>query len=192
MKKKLFLAYCTLLALFISLSGFVSAKETQDLLLQSAFLPVTLFLVYSFFKSFSNPGKNEINPTPPSSKESRKTVIIITTIFFILIVVGGRKVISPPKKEINKITLPHPTQIAEPMLEPSPLPLTVKIYSDNPPIPVYAREKPASDSAVLARLIPGAVVSCLGQEENWFQVRLENGYTGWVLGDYLTFEQEKE
>ena len=42
---KILLVYCTLTAVFITVSGFIAAKNTSDYLFQLIFLPVTLYFV---------------------------------------------------------------------------------------------------------------------------------------------------
>lgn len=42
---KILLIYCFLMSVFVTISGFISARTTSDYLFQLIFLPVTLYFV---------------------------------------------------------------------------------------------------------------------------------------------------
>lgn len=83
MKKSLLfnflLFYSTLAALFISVSGFLSARETGAFVLQLIFLPVTVFLITRSVKTFKS--------GPPSSDRAftdKKKVFIRLAISLVI------------------------------------------------------------------------------------------------------------
>lgn len=50
---RVFLYFCTILATFASLSGFVNSKSVQDLIFQAIFFPVPAFLLGACIKKQS-------------------------------------------------------------------------------------------------------------------------------------------
>lgn len=52
--------------------------------------------------------------------------------------------------------------------------VTVKAF------PTKIRQKPSLQSAPIATVRSGTVLPLVGQEEDWYEVRLENGETGWI------------
>lgn len=184
MKGKLFLGYCTLLAVFINLSGFVSAQKPVDFLWQTAFLPITLLLFFSLLKKDYHPPK--IN---------KSMAAVITIIFLLFLIISLRKTISSFKKDVSYTKESISNQPITPTLIPSPtpaLPETITVYNENSAVPVNVREEPNVDSPVLAKLKPGAVAPCTDRRENWFQIKLKSEKMGWIFGDYVSFDLKEE
>lgn len=54
------------------------------------------------------------------------------------------------------------------------------------------RQGPSVDTAAIARVKKGERLAVVGQDGDWFQVRVGDDKTGWVLGKYVTKEEPCE
>lgn len=189
MLRKILLFYCTLLALFINISGLSAARHPQDYLLQAVFLPVTLFLIHSSIQLLISK-KNKNVPEIPSAGKPAAAVFLL--LFLLLIAFLARLTNSQPQGIISP--LPDSGEVT-PSVTPTPttvIPQKVIITTENPSIAVNIREKPASSSAILAKIKSGAVFPCSDAKEGWYQIKLENNRTGWVYSEFVKPAEEKE
>jgi hypothetical protein len=74
---RLFVIVCALLSVFISISGFVTARRPVDLVFQVMFLPVTGFLVNAVFTD------------PRMYLADRKVPLVVTTALFVILIGWG-------------------------------------------------------------------------------------------------------
>lgn len=54
------------------------------------------------------------------------------------------------------------------------------------------RKGPSVNNDKLGTLEKNSQVQLLEEKDNWFRIKLENNYEGWVFGDYILTESEKE
>ena len=50
---------------------------------------------------------------------------------------------------------------------------------------VNMRTEPNVESPSIAQLYEGTPIEVLAESDNWYQVRIPNGYTGWIFGEYI-------
>jgi len=74
---RVFTIFCALLATFITVSGIVSYKKPEDLLLQFIFLPVTVYLIVASFRH------------SPLYLKDKKIVLTVTTALFVSLIGWG-------------------------------------------------------------------------------------------------------
>lgn len=188
MVRKILLFYCTLLAMFMNISGLAAAKQTQDYLLQAVFLPVTLILIFSSFKTLTARKKEKKQEIVPAGKPIAAIALFS---FLLFLAFAARLAVSQPKEIISPVSSSRNT----PSITPTPtatIPKKVIITTENPKIPVNVREEPASSSAILAKIKSGAVFPCLASKEGWYQIELKSGGLGWVYGEFIKPEEEKK
>jgi len=188
MVRKILLFYCTLLAMFMNTSGLVAAKQTQDYLLQAVFLPVTLFLIFSSFKTLTARKKEKKQEIVPAGKPIAAIVLFS---FLLLLALVARQAVSQPQEIISPLSSSQNT----PSITPTPtavIPQNIIVTTENPKIPVNVRTEPASSSAILAKIKSGAVFPCLDSKEGWYQIQLKNGKSGWVYGEFVKPEEENK
>ena len=84
----LLLYYCTLVALFLSLSGFLTVKTTEGIVFQLLFLPITLYFVFSVFRNLKS-------HTLDVNLSGRTTAIVVFLIIFaILLAVSIKNILA--------------------------------------------------------------------------------------------------
>ena len=167
-----FLAICTLLALFISLSGITNP-------IQLAFLPVTLYLVAALIQRLFRRGY-----TPDFTFKGRKLQLTILALMFIPLFGLGLKSVSR-----QKILLPTPNPLVLSVPQPTSTPtlpsVTLTITHPDPQALVNVRELPASDSAILGKVPVGAVFPLLDSTPLWYQISYASS-SGWIFSQYAT------
>lgn len=77
---RIFLFYCTLVATFLSISGFLNARSNFELITQAFFLPVTLYFIIASISSITK-GEEEV------TLEGKRVYLIIS--FVILMLLSG-------------------------------------------------------------------------------------------------------
>lgn len=186
MVKKILLYYCTIVALFLNISGIAGARQASDYLLQAVFLPITGFLVFNTFKSIFSPQK-EKNQDGPAGKP-----IAAIIIFFLLLTVSllARLNFSQEQGIISPLSplLDSPTPTPTPEIY---IPQKITIKTENPKFPVNVRQEPASSSAVLAKVKSGSVFSCLDSQEGWYKIEYKEGLAGWIFGQFVLIEENQ-
>jgi len=186
MVKKILLYYCTVLAFFLNISGFLNAKQTNDYLLQFVFLPITAFLLINTFKSIFAPQKEKKTNT------SAGKPVIAFVLFFLLLAVSllARLNLSPHQEILSPLsslpTASAPTSVPEIFI-----PQKITIKTENPQFMVNIRQEPASASAVLLKVKSGTIFSCLDIQEGWYKIEYKDGQTGWVFGQYAAAEENQ-
>jgi len=178
---RLFLYYCTILAVFITLS--------TPFPFQIVVLPVSLYLLhYSFTHIFRLKAKGlEETLTNPSSS---RRILIFILISLLIIGISVLKLSlqnseqSLPTKEdkaatgsaviIKKI---YPTLIYTLTSSPSG---TVNIYSEA-----------TKSSSVIAKAKNGQGYRSLSEQNQWIKISLDQNYTGWIEKKFVIFSQDK-
>jgi len=171
----------------MNISGLAAAKQPQDYLLQVIFLPVTLFLISSSIKTLTTKKKEKISDIIPVGKP---VVTVVLFLLLLLLVFVARQTVSQPPEIISPLSSWN-----TPSITPTPtaaVPQKVTIITENPQIPVNVREKPASSSAILAKIKSGAIFPCLDSKEGWYQIKLKSDRLGWVYGEFVKPDEEKE
>lgn len=91
-------------------------------------------------------------------------------------------------------------QTTAPPPPPPPVPVEVQPAPEEKPAPTQffvrvvgsrlnVRQGPNVDTPAVAKVKKGAKLAVIGQDGDWFQVRLSDDKTGWVLGKYVSKDQ---
>ncbi|HUK13725.1 MAG TPA: SH3 domain-containing protein [Thermoanaerobaculaceae bacterium] len=91
-------------------------------------------------------------------------------------------------------------QTAAPPPAPAPVPVEVQPAPEEKPAPpqvfvrvtgsrLNVREGPGVDTAAIAKAKKGERLAVVGQDGDWYQVRVGTDRTGWVLGKFVTRDE---
>lgn len=182
MINRLFLYFCTLLSVLVSLSGFLSIKTINDLPFHLLFLPITLYLVITSFKS----------PSHLFIPSHKKSLAFFLSVFVILLIT---KIISfnkpqQPASVAPSISFPTPTSI------PTPTPTstqkndndqekTVTTTADLSTTVINIRSQPSTTSPVIKKTTTEVIYPLIDKQGDWYQVKLEDGTTGYIFKDFI-------
>lgn len=191
MKKKkslagqLLLYFCTLLAVFITISGIVIAKTMEGFLLQLLFFPITLFLVKSSFDQIFRK-----KPTAPNitMKRSKSFFLTSTIVFFLLMFIGIRSVARSQSIDEENITT-----IEVEKADNSTVVETIKnneshilvIKADNPRAIINIRETPSEISPIINQARVGQEFEFLSTKDDWYEIKIDDEKTGWIKADSI-------
>lgn len=182
---KIFLYFCTLAALFVSVSGFLTARGIEAYIFQLVFLPVTLFLLISTIKSLVN--KNYSIGINISVNKA----VVFTVLFIIL---SGISIKSILNKQKQTPETPNETIVLAPSASPEiNVPknyLTIK--SPSPNLLVNIRASNSTSSEILEEAEDGKKYEYINSENNWYEIVLEDGKSGWVFSTYASLEEGQE
>ncbi len=185
MAKKILLFYCTILTLFINISGIWAVKRPQDYILQAVFLPVTLFLIYSSVKTIFGKKTEKNTENAPAAKP----VLSVILLLILFSIAFAARTISQPQEIVS----PIPSLRYVPTIAPTPtpaIPEKVTIRAENLKTPINVRNDPASNSAIFAKTKSGETFPCLGFNNGWYKIKLTSGKSGWVFGEFITEGKE--
>ena len=178
---KLFLGLCTLLAGFITVSGLASVKTLSDLPVHLAFLPITLYLVFTSI--------NQIrywHRAPEVTLRSRKLQLTILALMFIALTSLGLRAARYPAPDTS--TPSSPIVLPQAPILPTPIatPPTLTVYYPDPTVLINIRQEPAASSALLFQTAVGSTYELAGSDSGWYQITLPGGTSGWIHSDYAT------
>lgn len=81
---KAFLYLCTLIAIFITLSGFTSARHASQLIFHILFLPITFYLFLATVLQIRNPRKTIAAPL------TAYTLTVVGICFLLLVIIAAK------------------------------------------------------------------------------------------------------
>lgn len=179
---KLFVLFCTLLALFISVSGFAGAQNLNDFLPHIFFLPVTIYLVSSSVWIIFHPKESE-----PFSQGQKKAGLIISLILFIsLLTIGIRAMNIRPTTQKTNTGILQPAEIIAPTPTPTLTPPMVTVKDTNLELLVNIRDKPSSASELISKVQVGQSFPLIQVKGLWIQISLDSTTSGWISSKYAT------
>ena len=190
MKKKksltgqLLLYFCTLLAVFITISGIVIAKTMEGFLLQLLFFPITIFLVKSSFDQIFRKKNIAPNITLKRSKSFFATSMII---FFLLMFIGIRSVARSMENQENEIATialdeDNKTIIVDTSKGEEDKKIII-IKADNPKAVINIRESANDISPIIYQARVGQEFEFLSTIEDWYEIKIDNETIGWIKAD---------
>lgn len=103
----LLLYYCTLIALFLSVSGFLTARTTESLIFQVMFLPITLYFLIGVFRNL----KSKTLDVILSGRSTAIAVFII--IFTILLALAAKNILGQPGPNTEQVKSSQTTEKPE-------------------------------------------------------------------------------
>ncbi len=189
------LYYCTILVLFITLMGLISARDIQTLITQIVFLPVTAFLVLTSYREFRRLrilGNQSYSGTAISL--TSKKFIFFIILFVILVAVGFVNLQSGESKNspFPDINLNHAnTQVvvkSTPEASKSASRKLVKVKITDGSKSANIREEPATGSNAIGLANNGEEFVLISKEPDWYSVELPDKRKGWIYKSYLVEE----
>lgn len=192
MKKKkslagqLLLYFCTILAVFITISGIVIAKTMQGFLLQLLFFPITLFLVKSSFDQIFLKKNNAPNIT---IKRSKSFFLTSTIIFFLLMFIGIRSVARSMENQENEMTTitldeDNKTIVVDTSKDDENKKILI-IKADNPKAIINIRETPDEISPIIDQARVGQEFEFLSTKDDWYEIQVDEDTIGWIKADNI-------
>lgn len=196
MKKKkslagqLLLYFCTILAVFITVSGIVIATTMQGFLLQLLFLPITLFLVKSSFDQIIRKKSSAPNITLKRSKSFFATSAII---FFLLMFIGIRSVARSMENQENELTTisldeDNKTIIIDTSKDGENKKILI-IKADNPKAIVNIREAANDTSPIIYQARVGQEFEFLSTNDDWYEIKVDEETIGWIKTDNINTKE---
>ena len=177
------LYYCTLFAVFISVSGFISAQKTGAYPFQLVFLPVTLYFLASSVRRIGG-------GAPDVSLSGRKTSLIAAAIIFLILLGIAIKNIYVQKSSPITVNNPQSTDKSNALvfntkgaLDAATLKSLV-VSSDTDPL-VNVRLEPSTSSRVIGTVKDGDEFKFSEVKGEWYEIVLEGGQTGYISKRYV-------
>lgn len=186
---RLFLYFCTALALFVTVSGFATAKNIGAIILQFTFLPITIFLVVGVFS------KKTSGKTPQLG--SKNALIIAVVVFIVLLALGFRNVSQKTTVKTEVFSYPKSQLVTDTQDKNDETNLTkpielISIKTLNPQTLVNVREGSSFTSPIITHAKSGETYPTVSFENGWYEILLnDDGLTGWVHQDYITFDKKE-
>lgn len=175
--KKILFYYCLLLALFISISGIISSKNTSSLLFQLFFMPITIYFIYSVLIQFFDKKTKPII----SSTINRGTLFITIVLFLFLVVTSIIRITKkPPKltKQPVKIVLsPSPKLVITPYL---------RVKSEYLKDVINVRKSATSTSTIIGILDTGKKYQIISKKDRWYEIIYDQGLNGFVNEKFIS------
>ena len=189
--KKLLFIYSAILAIFISASGISNVRNIDSALFQLAFLPVPLYFVGSFFGYLiqlkRQKGKESL-PLGAGFSLGKGRVMFIIIIFLVLLATSTRRILTsaenPPETEQKREGINIKDYIKE---KPKKF---VVIKADDASSEINVREEPSTASEILDKVTPEEEYEYKSENEDWFEIVLDEEKTGWIHKDYASIVEE--
>lgn len=190
MSKTILLYYSLFLAIFISASGIVASKSSNDLLFQLVFFPVTLYLLFTATANIRQKKQSD-HPFLSSKKAS-----IVALLFFFLLGVGVFQILTNSKSVISplsqKATLPAITIAPQKQASKEAKVTTyLVIKPDEQNAKVNIRKEPDAKAAILVKANYGDRFQLSQQLDGWYKIVLEDGSFGFVNNELAITESAK-
>jgi len=172
--KKILLYYCSLLAVFITISGILINSNLKNISTQLVFLPVPLYFLYTLVSQFRQPKK-----------------LVIGGLFLaILLAIGlvnvSKSVVkvppSPPPPAVQKAVEPEATQETPKLI--------IKI--DDPKSWVNIRQEASTSAKIIGKAKHNQIYQSLSKENDWYQIEFKNTNTGWIHQDFVEILEESK
>ena len=178
---KLFVLFCTFLAIFISVSGFAGAQNLNDFMPHLFFVPVTIYLVSSSIWIIFHPKESE-----PFSQNQKKAGFIISLILFISLLTIGIRTINSRSIPKKTDTAPAPAEIIFQTPTPTTAPLLVTVRDTNPELLVNIRSQPSAASKLITKVQVGKTFPLMQVKGIWIEISLDSTSSGWISSNYAT------
>ena len=189
MKKKksivgqLLLYFCTILAIFITISGILNATTMEGFFFQLMFFPITFFLAKSSFDQIIL----KKSTAPNITKKSKSFFVTSIIIFFLLMFIGLRSVARSMKNQENEIatiTLDENNKtIMVDTSENEDNKNIIIIKADNPKAIINVRETPSDTSPIINQARVGQEFEFLSTKDDWYEITIDEKTIGWIKAD---------
>ena len=192
--QKIFFVYCTILALFISISGILNITGIETALFQLVFLPVPLYFLVSIIRyliqSKKQKKKKDKKGLPLGSGFSlgKGRVVFVVILFLLLLATSARKILTTdntpsepePQKEgvnINEYIVKEAEKF-------------VLVISEDASSEINVRKESSTASDILGKVIVDEKYKYVSENEDWFEIVFDEELTGWVYKDYAIMAEE--
>ena len=177
---------CTVLALFISISGIIMVQSLEGTIIQIMFLPITIYFVISSIKQLFYKGHSSPNITLKSSKSFFITAVLV---FFLLMFLGVRSIAESDKKtEENTTTIALDSAddaIIIKTSDDSQIEKIIVIKADNPKSVISIRKTPNELSPINYQAKVGEEFEYLTNEGEWYEIKISETETGWLKEEFI-------
>jgi len=199
MTKKILVYYCFLLAVFITISGIVSAKSFSELLPQVVFLPVTIYLGFMAVKTLRqkklkkaekrNGGKGRLRLT--------KAYFYILLVFSILLAISIIHVFKDTQSKIATNNTPQSINNSPPSISATPIPFSklenqidqvqyVYVNPDNELSVVNIHDSPSVLAKVIKKAKYNDKYKLIEEDDRWYKIELEDMSFGYLSKEVST------
>ena len=172
MVEKLFFGYCTLISVFLSVTGAFLLLQTGNPLFFIILLPITGYFTYYLLRAI-------FNKTPiPTNVSTRNTFVVIICSLIILSSFSFYKIQSSAhqKKPISTWQKMLPTKII-----PTPIPNYVEIDTEKAGDSwVNLRKNPSTLSKVIGKAMGGKKYTVISTSINWVEIQLDASTSAWI------------
>jgi hypothetical protein len=199
----IFFYYCTIVALFITVSGFLASKALEGHAFQLIFLPITLYFVFAVMRNLAAwVRKSKTGPTLDVTLSGKKAVIVAFFIIFLtLLTIAIKNIFLSKGSKIEHNTPPLVTENSQSLDKEHVLvfkaetsneaPLqTLTVTADSPTSFVNIRQEPSISSTIIGRASNAQEFSYIQLSGEWYEIVLENGQKGYIHKGYVK-EEEK-
>jgi len=170
---KIFTYICTLLAVFITISGLLSLKSLAELPFQLIFLPITIYLIIASFNHSAD-------------HSSSKTPIVIFGLIFILIFGYKLSQIMTASSQPSSISNFSPSPTPTPTPTPTQQKInTVTTTAESDDAIINIRETPSTTAKILSKTKPNITYTKIDSQDDWVKINIDDNSTGWINTKYI-------
>ncbi|HLE48852.1 MAG TPA: SH3 domain-containing protein [Patescibacteria group bacterium] len=190
-----FMFICTILAIFLSISGFANSKDIKTLIFQFVFLPVPLYLLITLVKTTASVKKG-LNP---EVKLGRKNIIIMIFLFMIFFALGVKNI---DKVKSQKDHEPEPAKWEKTFSNENNTLVSTESgsVSQKPEREVAGKLKiiapanlgyvnirtgPSTGFEIIKKANDGEEYGYVEYKNNWYEIVLDSNIYGFVLDKYI-------
>jgi len=180
-----FFSYCTFLAVLIAASGITTAVQTKAMPAVLLFLPVPLYFLFRIAASIRAPKRSTLYQETGSGKTG---IWGIAVVFVALVSIG---LFSVSRSHNKQTTLPaeQPTPTREERPKPSPTLQTTIMITTKDNTTINIRKQPSQTADIIGKAKANQTFILVSQQDQWYQVKLENEDTGWIHQSLATIQE---
>src|SRR4030042_7202529 len=193
-----FLYYCTLFAVFPSVSGFLASRTSPDApLFQLIFVPITLYLLFTSFKTTKDlvaKGKSAVLDVNLSGRKTSLAVFFL--VFALLLGIALKNIFFP--SPVDSVLKNSPIVVDNTENTDKSNALVFKkdaaveglsnkltVVADTPDSPVNIRQGAGPSFPIIGRARDGQEVNYGEIQGEWYQILLEDSQKGYINKKYI-------
>jgi len=198
----IFLYYCTLIAVFMSVSGFLASRTSPDApLFQLIFIPITLYFIFTSFKTTKGLVGKEHSAIFDVGLSGRKTSLVVFFLLFaVLLGIAVKNIFFSKSIENDVNTAPIVVQNTDNSAKENALVFKkdaavaglsnkLTVTADTPDSPVNIRQGAGTSFPIIGRARDGQEFTYGEVQGEWYQIVLEEGQKGFINKKYIKLAQ---
>jgi len=173
--KKIVFYYSFILALFITISGIITSKNTTSLLFQLLFIPITIYFTYSVIVQFIDKKSKPVL----SNAFNRGALFFGILLFLLLIISSIMRVAKKPQIKTQK----NPPSFKEIKISPRPKQNTssyIRVKDEYKTDIINVRQSSSSASKIVGILNTKEKYQTISKKNQWFEIVFKEGLNGFV------------